>query len=106
MQDKEYLEKLIETESRSKSNTKRLDDHDKKLEDIHELTYAVKELANETKLMREDVNKMDSRLNVLEEKPLKEYEKTKAQVIKQVVSFIVGIILMYIAFKLGLDKFI
>lgn len=106
MQDKEYLEKLIETESRSKSNTKRLDDHDKKLEDIHELTYAVKELANETKLMREDVNKMDSRLNVLEEKPLKEYEETKAQVIKQVVSFIVGIILMYIAFKLGLDKFI
>lgn len=67
--EKDYTEKIIETEQRSKSNTKRLDEHDNKfkevdckLEDIHELTYSIKEIATETKLMREDVNKLDTRV--------------------------------------------
>lgn len=46
MQEKELIERLVEVEQRSKSNTKRLNEHDDKLEDIHDLTYAVKELAN------------------------------------------------------------
>ena len=52
MEEKELIERLVQVEQRAKSNTKRLDEHDEKLEDIHDLTYAVKELANETKLMR------------------------------------------------------
>lgn len=67
--EKSDIIKLQETEDRSKSNTKRLDEHDNKfkevdskLEDIHELTYSIKEIATETKLMREDVNKLDTRV--------------------------------------------
>ena len=51
--EKDYTEKIIETEQRSKSNMKRLDEHDtrfkevdSKLDDMHELTYAIKEIAN------------------------------------------------------------
>ena len=63
--EKSDIIKLQETEDRSKSNTKRIDEHDAKfkevehkLEDTHELTYAIKEIATEVKLMREDVNKL------------------------------------------------
>ena len=65
--EKSDIIKLQEVEDRSKSNTKRLDEHDdkfkdinNKLEDIHELTYSIKEIATEVKLMREDVNKLDT----------------------------------------------
>ena len=54
--EKSDIMKLQETEDRSKSNTKRLDEHDikfkemsGKLEDIHELTYSIKEIATEVK---------------------------------------------------------
>lgn len=72
--ENDYIQKLIETEQRSKSNTKRIDEHEKKIEDIHDLTYSIKELAIEVKNMREDINKVDTRLNVLEEKPAKNWD--------------------------------
>lgn len=71
------LERLVSVEERAKSNTKRIDEHDKKIEDIHDLTYSIKELAIEVKNMREDINKVDSRLNILEEKPVKNWDNLK-----------------------------
>ena len=105
MENKEIIEKLAHIEERAKSNTKRIDALENKVENIYELTISVKEIATEMKAMREDVNKMDSRLSELEEKPLKEYENTKSQIKKQVISFFIGIGLTAIAFMLGLSKF-
>ena len=68
------LERLVAVEERAKSNTKRIDEAERKIEDIHDLTYSIKELATETKRLREDVNKIDNRLNTLEEKPGKNWE--------------------------------
>lgn len=111
--EKSDIIKLQEVEDRSKSNTKRLDEHDikfkemsEKLEDIHELTYAVKTIANETKLMREDVNKLDVRVGDIEREPAKEYKESKKEIRKQIRSFVLGIILMFLAFKLGLKDFV
>lgn len=111
--EKEYIERIVETEQRSKSNTKRIDEHDikfkemsEKLEDIHELTYSVKTIANETKLMREDVNKLDIRVGDIEKEPAKEYKESKKEIRKQIISFVLGIILMFLAFKLGLKDFV
>ena len=55
--------------------------------------------------MREDQNKMNERLKIIEEKPMQDYEETKKQVKKQVISFVTGIILSAIAFFFGLSKF-
>jgi len=66
--DRKDIEKLQEIDDRSKSNTKRLDKLEPKVEDIHNLTIAVKEIATETKLMREDMNKIDKRVIAIEEK--------------------------------------
>ena len=106
MENVNIIEKVAHIEEREKSNTRRIDVIENKVENIYELTMSVKEIATEMKAMREDVSKMDNRLNILEEKPLKEYEETKSQIRKQVVSFFVGIILTVIAFALGLNKFI
>lgn len=82
--EKSDIMKLQETEDRSKSNTKRLDEHDikfkemsGKLEDIHELTYSIKEIATEVKLMREDVNKLDARVGNIEMSQQKTIKKLK-----------------------------
>lgn len=98
--EKTDIIKLQETEDRSKSNTKRLDEHDikfkemsEKLEDIHELTYSVKTIANETKLMREDVNKLDIRVGDIEKEPAKEYKDTKKTIRNQIICTIVGAII-------------
>ena len=105
MQDTELIEKVAHLEEREKSNTKRIDAVENKVENIYDLTLSVREIATEMKAMREEQNKMNERLKIIEEKPVKEYEETKSQVKKQVISFFVGIILTAIAFVLGFSKF-
>lgn len=105
MENSELIEKMAHLEEREKSNTKRIDSVENKVENIYDLTLSVREIATEMKAMREDQNKMNERLKVIEEKPIKDYEETKKQVKKQVISFVTGIILTAIAFALGLSKF-
>lgn len=106
MQETEVVERLVENEQRSKSNSKRLDSIENKVENIYDLTLSVREIATEMKAMREDQNKMNERLKIIEEKPAKEYEEIKKQIKSKVVSFFVGIILTAIVFILGLSKFV
>ena len=103
--DEKYIQMIIETQQSSKSAHHRLDKLEEDVGEIKELTIAVKEIAMETKANREDLNKMNERLKIIEEKPIKDYEETKKQVKKQVISFVTGIILTAIAFALGLNKF-
>ena len=98
--EKEYIERIVETEQRCKSNTKRLDEHDikfkeinNKLEDTHELTYAIKEIATEVKLMREDVNKLDTRVGNIEKEPAQDYKDTKKAIRNQIICTIAGTII-------------
>lgn len=98
--EKEYIERIVEIEQRSKSNTKRIDEHDakfkeinNKLEDTHELTYAIKEIATEVKLMREDVNKLDTRVGNIEKEPAQDYKDTKKAIRNQIICTIAGAII-------------
>lgn len=97
MEDK-YIEKIIETESRSKSNTKRLDGLAEKVEDIHNLTLSVREIATEMKAMREDMNKIDKRVMAIEDKPSKKMD----QIWGYVVGGLIGAVITFIAVQLGL----
>lgn len=106
MQEKELIERLVETEQRSKSNTKRIDEIETEVKENRELTVAVKEIATEMKHLREEQTDMNKRLKIIEEKPVKEYEETKSKIKWQIIGFVLGIILMFLAFKLGLKDFI
>ena len=96
--NKEELERLVETEARSKSNTKRLNSLEDKVEDIHNLTLSVREIATEMKMMREDMNKIDKRVLAIEDKPSKRME----QIWSNIVSALIGGLIGYCLIKLGL----
>lgn len=96
--DRKDIERLQKIDDRSQENSKRLDELEPKVENIHELASSVNTLAIEVKAMREEMNKIDNRIAVIEQKPNKRYEA----VIMQIISFIVEAILVIVAVKIGL----
>lgn len=96
--DTGYLERLVEVEQRSKSNTKRLDEDERKIEDIHSLALSIRDIATEVKLMREDLNKIDKRVLAIEDKPSKRMDLIWGYVMSALIGGIIG----YILIKLGL----
>lgn len=91
--------RLTEVEDRAKSNTKRLDDVDNKLKHNSDLIGAIKELAVETKYMREDLNDTISRLDRLENKDGDKWEKFKWLIVAGVVTIILGYLAVSIGWK-------
>lgn len=63
MDEKEYEHRLTAVESRCKSNSHRLDTVEAELKENTELIVSIKELALETKHMREDLNETIQRLD-------------------------------------------
>jgi len=90
MENTDLREKVAHIEEREKSNTKRIDSLEVKLEDIHDLASSVKLMASEMRAMREDVNDMNGRVKILEEKPAKNWDNIKMYIITSVISLIIG----------------
>lgn len=93
-----FEHRLTEVESRAKSNTRRLDEHDEAIKENSDLISAIKELAIETKYMREDLNETIARLDKLESKDGDKWEKFKWLI----VAGLVTLILSYLAVTVGL----
>lgn len=95
---KEIEHRLTELEQRSKSNTHRLDEQEEAIKENGNLIGAIKELAVETKYMREDLNQTIERLDKLENKDGDKWDKFKWLIVAGLVTIIMG----YIAVTLGL----
>lgn len=67
--EEKYIKIITENTESCKSAHKRLDKMETEIKAINELTIAVKEIAISTKATQEDVNDMNSRLKLVEEKP-------------------------------------
>lgn len=96
--NKEEIEKLTEIADRSKSNTKRLDKLDDKVENMYQLTLSVKEIATEMKAMRGDMTKIDTRVLHLETKPSKRLDG----IFDKIIYTILGIIIAYLFKQIGM----
>lgn len=72
---------LVRVDESTKQAHKRIDTLEHKVENIYELTSSVKEIATETKAMREDVNKIDDRVKSIEDKPAKNWDKVISLII-------------------------
>jgi predicted ribosome quality control (RQC) complex YloA/Tae2 family protein len=101
----QFEHRLTETEDRSKSNTKRLNEHEEKLKENSDLILAIKELAMETKYLRKDLNetieKFDEHERREREKETKDgdtWDKFKWLIVTGVVTIILG----YLAVSVGL----
>lgn len=92
MEDK-YMQMIIEATQSVKSAHHRIDKMEEDIGEIKELTIAVKEIAMETRANREDVNKISERLETIEQKPVKNWDKVVSTIIGTSVGAIVGAIL-------------
>lgn len=90
-------ERIAKLEAITETNTKQIDIVSAKVDNITELTIAVKEIAIEVKNMREEMTKLTTRVDQIEREPAEEYKDIKKNVAKQVITFIVGAILSGIA---------
>lgn len=91
--DEKYIQMIIENSQSTKSAHHRIDKMESEIGEIKELTIAVKEIAMETKATREDVNDMNGRLKVVEEKPAKNWDKVTSTILGTVVGAIAGAVI-------------
>lgn len=94
----DFEHRLTAVEDRTKSNTKRLDEHDEAIKENSELLVAIKEMAIETKYMREELNKSIERIDKLESKNGDKWDKFKWLIVAAVVTILVG----YITVQIGI----
>ena len=85
--------KLAEVEQRSKSNSHRLDEVEKRQGDLEKLVTSVATLAKEQEHIKEDVTEIKADVKQLTEKPGKRWEAIVEKVIWAVCAAVVGFLL-------------
>ena len=85
--------RLTEVEGRSKSNTHRLDEMEKRQDNLDELVGTVKVLAVREEAVENDVKEIKSDVKSLTGKPAQRWENLITQLITIVVAAVAGFIL-------------
>lgn len=92
----EFAQKLAEIDSRSKSNTKRLDRLEELTETVHELAMTMKLMAEKQDRTAETVERLDTKLSAIEQEPAKRWKSIVDKAILTVVAALVGFALAQI----------
>ena len=87
---KEIWERLTAGESSIKSAHHRIDGLDKLADSVHKLAISISQIATETKALREDYEKADDRLDVLESKPAKRFDTFVTALITGFAGVLIG----------------
>lgn len=96
--DLEHEKRLTEVESRTKSNSHRLDEVEKRQDNLDELVGTVKVLAVREEQVETDVKEIKTDVKSLTNKPAKRWDG----LIDKIITTIVGIIVGLIFAKIGL----
>ena len=96
--DLEHEKRLTEVESRSKSNAHRLDEVERKQDDLTELVGTVKVLATKEAQVEADVKEIKDDVKMLTSKPSKRWELVITESIKILIAAVLGFIIA----KIGL----
>lgn len=91
--DLDHEKRLTEVEQRSKSNTYRLADLEKRQDNLDELIGTVKVLAVREENVENDVKEIKSDVKSLTQKPAQRWENIVSEVIKLLVVAVVGFLL-------------
>lgn len=89
----EIEHRLTEVESRSKSNTHRLDEMEKRQDDLDELVSTVKVLADREVRVENDVKEIKDDVKSLKIKPLKRWDSVVNTVLIALVTAVAGFLL-------------
>lgn len=96
--DFEHERRLTEVEERSKSNTHRLDEVEKRQDDLDELVSTVKVLAVREEAVESDVKEIKTDVKSLTSKPGQRWDSLIDKIILTIAAAIVGFILAQIGF--------
>ena len=91
-----YEHRLTEVEERAKSNSHRLDEVEKRQDDLDELVSTVKVLAVREENVETDVKEIKSDVKSLTNKPAQRWDRMVEKVIWAVVAAVVGFMLAQI----------
>ena len=92
----EYEHRLTEVEERAKSNSHRLDDVEKRQDNLDDLVSTVKVLAVREENVENDVKEIKSDVKSLTNKPAQRWDRMVEKVIWAVVAAVVGFMLAQI----------
>ena len=95
--EREFEHRLTEVEGRSKSNQHRLDEMEKRQDNLDDLVSTVKVLADREERVEGDVREIKGDVKSLKEVPAKRWEL----VVTQIIIGAIGLILGYIAASFG-----
>ena len=98
MEQKEYEHRLTVVEDRSKSNSHRLDEMEKRQDDLDDLVSTVKVLAVREENVETDVKEIKKDVKTLTNKPAQKWDKLIETIFLAIAGAIVGFMLA----KLGL----
>lgn len=98
MTNEEVVALLSEVNSRSKSNTHRLDEMEKRQDDLEELTSTVKVLAVREENVERDVKEIKADVKQLSEKPLKRGEG----IVDKLIYALFAAVLTFLLTKIGI----
>ena len=99
MEDKLGIEhRLTTVEDRSKSNTKRLDEVERRQDNLDELVSTVKVLAVREENVETDVKEIKADVKAIKDIPGKRWNS----VVEKVLLVVVGMVVTYLLTKLGL----
>lgn len=96
--DLEHEKRLTEVEARSKSNAHRIEEVERRQDDLDELVGTVKALAVREENVESDVKEIKSDVKSLTGKPAQRWDNLVSQIITVVAAAIVGFLLA----KIGL----
>ena len=97
--DLDHERRLTEVEERSKSNSHRLNDVEKRQDNLDELVGTVKVLAVREKQVEADVKEIKGDVKSLTGKPAQKWETLVSETIKIFVGVVIGLIIA----KIGLS---
>lgn len=97
-QAKEIEHRLTTVEDRSKSNTHRLDELERRQDNLDDLVSTVKVLAVREEAVENDVKEIKSDVKILTSKPGKMWESVVEKIILTIAAAVVGYILAQFGF--------
>lgn len=96
--DLEHEKRLTEVEIRSKSNTRRIDDIEKRQDNLDDLVSTVRVLADREERVESDVGEIKKDVKDIKEKPGKRWDG----VVEKILFTVVGGVVAYILAKFGI----
>ena len=96
--EQKYIEKILETEQLSKSNEKRLSEHEKEINDLKKTYSIMAKMDYRMEQVEQSVERIDNKLD----NKLDNIQKEKGMKWDKLIDYIFYAILAYCLYKLGL----